>query len=224
MVTINNIASGLINDYYNNATTASKAVPSTSDTTNTPKKDYTGTLVGKYLATETSETADAKAIFQKLSVDLGSDGKSITKDQLDSYISEAKSGKVTISDKELSSLKSLQKNWTQIADGGDEITYANVYKAGFKDTLTAMAPDEEEATDYAQQFADSTAAAYSKIVNAALSGNTSNSEKTSSLNSMLKTLLGGTTDENDDANANMVATITNLLANSKSSSTTEFEA
>jgi len=41
---------------------------------------------------------------------------------------------------------------------------------------------------------------------------------------MLNTLLSGNTDENDDSNANLIATLTNLIANSKSTSTTEVEA
>lgn len=231
MVTISNIVNGLMNDYYNSVSTASKATTSTTDsttdktksTTDKVPKDYSGTLVGKYLESTTPEKANAKEIFQKLSVDVGSDGKSITKDQLDSFISDAKSGKVVISDKEMASLQTLQKNFTQIADGGDKITYEGVSKAGFKGNLTAMVPDEAETTDYAQNFIDSTANAYGKVVKAALSG-IENSDKSSSLSSMLNTLLSGTTDENDDSNANMIATLTNLIANSKSNSTTELEA
>ena len=230
MVTINNIVSGILNDYYKNASTAAttastSASASSTSATDKSSKDYTGTLVGKYLSTATSDTASAKEIFQKLSVDVGGDGKSITKDQLDSFVKEAKSGKVSISDKELSSLTEMQDNWTEIADGGKNITYSGMVKAGFKDTLTDMVPEETAATtDYQKLFNDSTAAAYSKIVVAALNGTSNSSEKTSTLGSLLNTLLTGTTDENDDSNANLIATLTNLIANSKSTSTTEVEA
>jgi len=229
MVTINNIVNGLMNDYYNSASNASKATTTTTTTdktattTDKTKKDYTGTLVGKYVDSTTPEKASAKEIFQKLSVDVGGDGKSITKAQLDTFISDAKSGKVTISDEEMKSLTTLQKNFSKIADGGDKITYAGVSKAGFKDTLTAMVPEKAASSDIEQQFADSTAAAYSKIVKAALNG-IGNSDKSTSLSSMLNTLLSGNTDENDDSNANLIATLTNLIANSKSTSTTEVEA
>ena len=232
MSNINSTISTILNSYYGIGTT-SGGVSSSADKTTTAKsstatvtapKNDTRTMVGKYLSSVTPETADAKKIFEKLSIDVGSDGKSIKKEQLDSFIKDAKSGAVEVSDKELSALNDLQKNWTKIADGADNITYAGVRTAGFRDTLTSMAPDKATETDYAQQFADDTADAYSKVVVAALGGTTDEKDKTSSLSKLLNTLLKGTTDENDDTNANLIGTLTNLIATSKVNSTVEYEA
>ncbi len=51
-----------------------------------------------------------------------------------------------------------------------------------------------------------------------------NEDSSSVYTSTLNSLLSGTTDENDDKNAELVATLTNLIANSSSNTTIETEA
>ena len=188
-----------------------------------------------YLNSTSNDNLDSKKIFNKLSIDVGNDGKTITKDQLDSYIKNAEEAKSAykaketdtdesgISDTELSGLKTLQKNWDDISEGGDKITYFNVSASGFKSTLTGM--DEEDTSkvdvkslkeDYQQSIQDIN----SYLMESAL-GTSSNS---SGAKSLLNTLLTGTTDENDDDNANLISKLVNIIEDYKSTSTIETEA
>lgn len=181
-------------------------------------------LLTSYLDSTLNADLDTKTIFKKLSIDMGGDGKSITKDQLDSYISNAENGTVSISDNELKALKTMQSKWDTISKGSDSITYSNM--SGFKDILTSMdSPDDTsnqvdlstlQTSSYIEDVDD-------YLVNAALSSSIS-SNSVADATSMLKSLLTGTTDENDDSNANLIATLTNIIANSKSTSTVETEA
>lgn len=214
------------NDYNTIAAQANST--QTSDKNSTAKKHVTEysdkTSLGLYFNSVPSEKANPKDIFRNLSLDVGGDGKSITKAQLDKYVDKAEDGKINIPDKELSALQKLQDNWDKVADGGDKITYANVSASGFTDTLKSMIPDKESKTkDLSSDFEDSKTKINNRLMSSAL-GSSVKSSSSNSYSSMLKTLLSGTTDENDDSNAEAIATLTNLIADSKSTSTTEVEA
>lgn len=184
-------------------------------------------LLGNYLNSTSNKKLDAKEIFKELSIDAGGDGKSITKKQLDSYvekISQAKASKTdttTVSDEELAGLKTLQKNFNKAADGGDSITFSSVSAAGFKSTLLSM-DAADKTTDLSQFKVTSKQDINNYLMNSALSFSVKDSE--TDAKSMLKTLLTGTTDENDDSNANMIAKLTNIIASYKTKSTIETEA
>lgn len=225
MISINSI-SNINNNYDTIATQASSA--QTSDKNSAAKKHVTEysdkTSLGLYFNSVPAQKANPKDIFRNLSLDVGGDGKSITKDQLDKYIDKAEDGKINIPDKELSALQKLQDDWKKVADGGDKITYANVSTSGFTDTLKSMIPDKASKTkDVSSDFEDSKTKINNMLMSSALETSTKSSS-TNSYSSMLKTLLSGTTDENDDSNAELIATLTNLIADSKSTSTTEVEA
>lgn len=64
----------------------------------------------------------ADEMFTKLTEDLGGDGTSITKDQLESYISELESSSSTEDKGKLGFLKQLQSNFDTISGGSDSIT------------------------------------------------------------------------------------------------------
>lgn len=212
------------NDYNTVATQANST--QASDKNSTAKKHVTEysdkTSLGRYFNSVPSEKANPKDIFRSLSLDVGGDGKSITKNQLDKYVDKAEDGKVNIPDKELSALQKLQDDWKKVADGGDKITYANVSASGYTDTLKSMAPDTKKTNDVSGDFESSLTDIKNQLISSAL-GNSTNSPS-NSYSAMLKTLLSGTTDKNDDANAESIAVLTNLIANSKSSSTIETEA
>lgn len=203
------------------STTSTTGTTSTTDTTSTTQK--TNTSLARYLDSTDSKDLNPKEIFKKLSIDVGSDGKTISKDQLDSYVKKAESGKIEISDEELSALQDMQDSWDKISQGNDSITYADMSQN--KDILTSMAPEETETTDYEAAAKQATADAYAYIMQSAL-GTSSSSGSSSTANSLLNTLLTGNTDENDDANADLIDKLTNLIAEFKSStkSTIETEA
>lgn len=230
MTTISDITSNILSDYYSAAgnasktgavgTTSSTDTTSTTTTTTTANTSYTNkTALGRYI--NSAENPDAKTMFEKLSLDLGGDGKSITKGQLDSYISSAKSGKIEVPKEQLDAMKELQSNWEDISTGGDSITYYDVSAAGHKDTILSMLPETQDKPDYQKIADDATAKAYSQIVNAALNGLNNDKPDSSPLNSLLNSLLSGTTDKNDDANAELIAQLTNILAENNATSTVD---
>lgn len=206
-------------------TTATTSTTSTTSTTQTTSKtDYTDTSLKRYLDSTSSEKVDAKTVFNKLSIDVGGDGKTISKDDLDSYIKEANSGKVKISKEELSGLKELQSDWGEIAGKQSSITYNNVVAAGHKDTLTSMAPEAQNNTvDVSSMTASSMANINDYLTQSALSFSPNSSPK-ANYSSMLNTLLTGTTDVNDEANADMIAKLTDLIARTQKISTIDKEA
>lgn len=181
-------------------------------------------LLNSYLESTSNKDLDSKEIFKKLSIDVGNDGKEITKEQLDNYITKAekaKSGKEDtsgISDEELSSLKDMQKNWDKIADGGDKITYSDM--SSYQSTLKSMDEADKAPEVDVSKFVDTTPDVNAYIVESTL-GNSVNS----GAKSLLNTLLTGNTDTNDDSNADLIDKLTNLIASYKeSTSTIETEA
>lgn len=243
MSSINNVSSSsnLINDIYSKyglsttttttSTTSTSATTTTSDTTtsattttsDTSTKGTTNTSVKRYINSTSSDDLSAKTIFKELSIDMGGDGSSITEDQLNSYISSAESGKISIGDNELNALKSIQSNWSTLSLGSDSISYSNMN--GSKDTLLSIAGDSTQSTTTSSVnlTESSTDKVYSYLIESALGTSTSStsSSSDSSVKSLLNTLLSGTTDENDDANSELISQLTNLL--SKSTYTIELQ-
>lgn len=184
-------------------------------------------LLGNYLNSTSNKKLNAKEIFKELSLDVGGDGKTIAKKDLDSYIekvTEAKASKTdttTVSDEELTGLKTLQKNWDKISYGGDEISFSNVSASGFKSTLVEM-DSADKKVDLSKYKVTSKQDIDDYLMNSALSFSVKDSE--TGAKSMLKRLLSGTTDENDDFNANTIARLTNMIEGYKTKSTIETEA
>lgn len=232
MTGISDVDSKKISGYYSSTTTTTTTTTSTTSTTTTTSatsntsstKTLSNTSLKRYLDSTSSDKLDAKTVFNKLSIDMGGDGKTIEKDDLDDYIDEAKSGKVSISNDELNSLTKMQKNWDDIAGkGNDSITYADMF--GNTDILTSVAgtTTTTSTTSAINVTESNTDKIYSYLIDSALSaGNTSSTHL--DLNSMLKGILTGSTDENDDANSELIATLTNLIANSKTNSTIDTKA
>lgn len=208
-----------LNAYYNNASF-------TTDSSNSAKTNYTNnSAIGRYFTSTSPEDADAKTIFTNLSIDVGGDGKTITKKQLDSYIDNIKDKKISVPEEELNALNKLKDNWDSIADGGDKINYFDISVKGYKNTLLSMAPDDSGKTiDMSEDAADFTTKINNFLIASALKGLPDESSKTNTYSSMLKTLLTGTTDENDDANADLIGTLINLIAEAQSNSTINIEA
>lgn len=96
-------------------------------------------------------------LFKKLSEDVGGDGKTITKQQLEDYIAKVESNASVTEDKgKLGFLKQLDKNWDKISNGSDSITSADL-KAG-KSYLAPPKRTSEVATDLFTSLADTVGA------------------------------------------------------------------
>lgn len=208
----------------NNTTSGAQSTSFSNETTNANTKK---SFLQKYVDSTPSKELDTKTMFKKLSIDVGSDGKTITKDKLDAYVTKAENKEIKISDDELKGLKTMQEKWDTLALGGDKITNSNM--SNNKDILKSMAGKTKETPDF--NLKEEKQASKDKINNylAESAFNTSfniqnGSSDKSNLKSMLKTLLSGTTDEQDDANAELISSLTNLIESSKKNSTVELEA
>lgn len=230
MTSINDATTGAINSYYSSTNTTDSNTKTSdtksSDSASKTSTDYSNkTALGRYINSD-KDNADPRKIFEKLSIDVGGDGKSITEDQLNSYISKAESGKTSIPDSELNALKTLQEDWGTVSDGGDSISYSSVSASGYKDTLTSMVPESSNSSsDIKKETEDFTKNLNSYIVESTLGLSTNSSSSSSgSMSSLLNTLLSGTTDENDDSNSETIAKLINKMAESVKTSTIEAEA
>ena len=161
---------------------------------------------------------------------MGGDGTSITKKQLDNYIKEAEKGDVTVSKSGMGALKSMQQNWDTISGGKDSITFADMkdyptlltmaFAGSFTMSVTPdnSSSDSSETSDEADSLKDKTTKSLNE--NSVVDGET----PVTDLTSMLNNLLGGTTDTNDESNADLIGTLTNMIAASFSTSTVSVEA
>lgn len=234
MTNISDVTSSQLNNYYtqdnsvkSNDTTEIKSSADNSKKTTDADNNYTNkTAIGRYINSNEDNT-NPRQIFEKLSTDLGGDGKSITKDQLDNYVKKAESGSISIPDEELDALSNLQDEWDNISEGSDSISYSDMSASGNKDILTSMVPETKNGStnNLKQAVADYQDSINNFIKESALSFSANNSSSGTNLySSMLKTLLTGTTDENDDSNTEKIATLINKLAESEKTSTIETEA
>lgn len=182
-------------------------------------------LLQSYVNYQSKSEFSPKEMFQILSLDMGGDSETITKDQLDTYIESAEDGSIDLSDKELGALTTLQDNWNTISNGKDSITPGDMLEyTGLLATAVTGGISVSESFVAATETSSSTIDDIdSYLIESALSSSNGGSYK-SNLTSLLNTLLTGTTDEEDDTNANLIGTLTNLIAENEKSSTVEFKA
>lgn len=168
-------------------------------------------------------------LFKRLSFEMGGDGKTITKKQLDDYIAKADSKKIKISKERLKALKQLQKNWDTISKGRDYITYENL--ANYGTLLASAAIDrmeiDDESTDDSSDSDDLQAknnplSKINKDMLKSLGLINMDDAKKADLHSYLQTLLAK--DSNDDEIGNAIDSIINLIAKQSNPSSVEVEA
>lgn len=149
-------------------------------------------------------------MFKKLSLEMGGDGKTITKKQLNDYIKSASSGKIKIGEPKLTALKMMQKNWDTISNGKDSITLDDLKNYT---TLLGMAmvdtsePDDDSDTTDKENDKDKKSA----IDKATLE----------ELTNALKKALSETT--KDEFNTDLIAELTNKIADNTPASTIQVE-
>lgn len=235
MTNISDVTSSQLNNYYTQDSTAKTDSTAETKISNTDSKkattetenNYTNkTALGRYINSN-EDNANPRKIFEKLSIDLGGDGKSITKDQLDNYVKKAESGSISLPDEELDALNNLQDEWDNISEGSDSISYSDMSASGNKDILSSMVPDtQDSSTSDLKKAAEEYKTSINNFIKESALSFSANSKSsgTNPYSSMLKTLLTGTTDEADDSNANLIATLTNMIEDSKNTSTIETEA
>lgn len=156
-------------------------------------------------------------MFKRLSLEMGGDGSSITKKQLDSYIDKADSGSISVSKQKLSALKQIQKNWDTISKGEDAITAENM--KDFVMLLVATMTDSFEVVDNTE--ANNPNDIYEYLLESM--GITDLDEATNAdLSNQLNTLLSS--DSSDDAIGDAIDSIINIMAARESAPNMSIEA
>lgn len=180
-------------------------------------------LLQSYINYQSKKELTPQNMFQMLSIQLGGDGETITKKQLDSYIESANNGKIKISDAELNALTLLQDKWDTISGGKDSIKFGDMasYTTLLATIITSGIATSEDAAS-SDSSMSTTEEIYAYLIDSAFKAATNdNSDDNSSTDaaSLLQTLLEGTTDIKDDSNSELIATLINFIADLKSAST-----
>lgn len=174
-----------------------------------------------YMAVQGKDKLDMEEVFKKLSYELGGDGKSIKKEDLDSYINQADKGLIKVDSAKLNALKRIQKNWDNISGGDDTITLDEMqkYSAFLMATMNGNFTETEIGEDDSSSISD---AIYDYLTDY-LGKKGKNEITESDLSNYLNELLA---DETDDIGANdeLVCALTNMIASYSSISTIETEA
>ncbi len=143
---VNSISSS--SDYL--AYLLAKIAESTSSSTTSTS---TSTSTTSTSATSSSSALSASDIFAKLTDEVGGDGTSITKDQLEDYISTVESDTTGTYDKgSLGFLKQLDENWDSISD--DEVLTEDELSAGMSYLKPPSAGSSGMSSDLFSALAD----------------------------------------------------------------------
>lgn len=168
-----------------------------------------------------SKKLNPEDIFKRLSLEMGGDGTSITKSQLDNYINKAESGNIRVDKSKLKALKKIQENWDDISSGDDKITYGEMGgHAGL--LLATVTSDVIEIVPKTEEKASKVDAIYDYLTDY-LGLSSKNDVKESDLTSYLNDIIAGASNE-DDSDSELVGTLINLIdASASKRSTVEVE-
>lgn len=81
-----------------------------------------------YMTCQDEKNLDLEKVFKRLSFEMGGDGKTITKEQIDDYIKKADKGLIKVDKSKLKAIKQIQKNWETVAGGDDTLTFEEIKK------------------------------------------------------------------------------------------------
>lgn len=162
--------------------------------------------------------ATLQDMFKSLSVEMGGDGKTITKSQLSTYIQKAESGTTKLSPTRLQALKKMLANWDNISKDGESITFSDMQSMPMLLFDAAVGdfnnPDKTKKSDDEQESDKFDVQEYLKN---ALNIPEDGEIKKSDIESHLKSVLS---DSSNDATG-IVDTLTNVIATYNSTTTVE---
>ncbi|MDD3435908.1 MAG: hypothetical protein PHC64_02030 [Candidatus Gastranaerophilales bacterium] len=173
-----------------------------------------------YMAYVGKDELDLEEVFKRLSYELGGDGKTITKGQLNNYIDKAESGIIDVDSKKLSALIRIQDNWDNISGGDDEITFEEMQK--YAPLLIATLTGNFEVTEIGDSETSVVDAIYDYLVDY-LDLDSRDEVTKEDLTSYLSELVSNPLDETD-SDSDLIGALTNLIASYSSDTTVETEA
>lgn len=162
-------------------------------------------LIKNYVNFQSKTQVTSEEMFKKLSIEMGGDGSSITKDQLNSYIEKADSGSFAVSKDKLDALKNIQKNWDKIAGEKDSIEAGDLTDYSI---LLLKSTSETTIESTNEKYGLPKADFFKYLME--LLGNSEQGITKNDLTAYLKSLIAGNSDEND--NGDEIAMMTNLIA------------
>ena len=90
-------------------------------------------------------------MFGMISIQLGGDGKTITRNQLQQYIQKADNGLINCSSKQLKAFKLLDDNWKDLFEDSDSITARDFNKAAGIFAQIILAKDDKSDIEKLQE-------------------------------------------------------------------------
>jgi len=161
-------------------------------------------LIKNYVTLQSKTQLTTEDMFKSLSLELGGDGTSITKDQLNNYIEKADSGSIVVSKDKLNALKSIQNKWDEISSKKDSVTAAD-----FKYYAVLLLQTNSGATTTIDEKFTLPKADFFKYL-MELMGSDGTGVSKNDLTSYLKSLIASDSEQTD--NSNEIAMTTDLLA------------
>src|SRR5574344_113002 len=150
-------------------------------------------LIQSYINYSPLSSVSTEDTFRAISLQIGGDGNTITKDTLDSYIENADSDTA-----DLAQLKTLQSSWYKISSGNEEISpedissnkdYKNLFFSALTSNISSTINSSSLLTDEETSLS-ATDKVYGYLIDAAVNGSTgTNSSQYDLLNSYLSKLL-----------------------------------
>lgn len=159
-------------------------------------------------------------LFKSLSLEMGGDGKTITKGQLNSYIQKAENGTIDVNPTKLKALKKMQENWDNISKDGENITFADLKDMPM--LLVNASVGDFNDSDKKKKIKEDDKFDLKDYLKTALNISDDKEITKSDLESHLKTLLSESSE--DSTNTDLVDTLTNLIASYTPTTTVEAEA
>lgn len=173
-----------------------------------------------YMMYNGKKDINMEEVFKRLSFEMGGDGKKITKEELDNYINNAKSGDIQVDKEKLDALEMIQKDWDTISSGKDYITYGDM--ENYQTLLAATLKGNFSVTEIENSTSSMQDAIYDYLVDYLKKKDkteVSETDLTSYLNELIDNQAVG-----DDSNSELISAVTNLIANFSQTSTVETEA
>lgn len=173
-----------------------------------------------YMTYQGRDKLDMEEVFKRLSFEMGGDGKTISKSQLDNYINNAESNGRNVGNTKLGALKFIQKNWDTIAKGEDVITYDNLKDS--QNLLAATLTSDFTETEVDEAETSLTDAIYDYLTDylgLSSKNDVTKTDLTSYLNELISEQSG-----DSDANNELIGALTNMIDSSSYPSTIEADA
>lgn len=183
-------------------------------------QSISSSLIKAYVTMKSDPNRTQEEMFKSISLEMGGDGNTITKKQLEYYIKKLESTKNKANKKKIEALNKILENWDTITDGEDVITSANtkaflmLMLATYADTETEQETDEpkESMEEYIYNYIEEMLGLANK-----------DEIKITDLTSYRNELISNP-DKDEDWNNELISSLTNMIESYSSTTTIETEA